>query len=247
MRYNEANIYKLVVIMKKNTIILILLLFSLISCNNHYNKIEITFLKSDIKDSIPIKYSLLKLSRKDSIIFNKNIIDQIVVGEKYIFDSLPNGEYILEYSNIKEDTIIKHINLKNSRIYQSKILFDSLPLEKYHKYVPINNLKSGESYKLFTWGGCMVRMESFYRISNEGNMYFMDSNVDKKRLLKKEEIKAFEKFEAGLYALREKGTCHSTGQMTYAFSKNNKKDTINEMTCNWNGYSLLMNKLYNSN
>lgn len=229
--------------MKKH-ILIFLLIFTLISCNKDYNKIEITFFKTDLSDSIPIEYSILKLSNKDSIIYSKKPIDDIYIGKKIIFDSLLNGEYIIEYSNIEQQSIVKHIKLKNNQTYQSKIIFDSLPLNNYYKIIPINNLKNGESYKLFTWGGCVARMESFYQISNNNNEYFFESNAVKNKLLKDEDIKAIEKFEAELYALRGKGGCHSTGKMTYSFTKNNKTDTINEFTCNWNTYRILMRKLH---
>nr|WP_294938616.1 hypothetical protein [uncultured Flavobacterium sp.] len=231
----------------EKAIVITLLIFSLFSCNNHYNKIEITFSKSDTNDTIPIKYSLFKLSNKDSVIYKKDIIDYIAINEKYVFDSLPNGEYILEYSDIKHDSFIKRINLKNNEVYRSKILFDSLPLKKYYKLIPINNLKNGESYKLRTWGGCIARMESFYQITNLNEKYLLDSNADSKRILTNNEINAIKKFEAELFALNGKGTCNSTGRMTYSISKDSKIDTLAEMTCNWNSYNLLMNKLYNSN
>jgi hypothetical protein len=228
----------------KNIILTLLLLFTLISCNNNTNKIEVTFLKTDLSDSHPIELSFLRLSNKDSIIYNKKTIERISVGKKIIFDSLPNGEYILEYSNIELQNIVKHIKLQNNQIYRSKIIYDSLPLNNYYKKIPINNLKNGESYKLFTWGGCVARMESFYQISNKNNEYFFESNAVKNKLLKDEDLKAIEKFEAELYALRGKGGCHSTGKMTYSFTKNNKTDTINEFACNWNTYRILMRKLH---
>jgi len=234
----------------KNTItktLLIFLVSTLLSCNNHHNKIEIIFFKSNVKDSPPIKYSFLKLSNKDSVIFKKKINDRITIGKKYVFDSLPTGQYILQYSDIKQDTFKKRINLKNNEVYRSKIIFDTLPLEKYYKYVPINNLKNGESYKLLTWGGCLARMESFYQITYLDNQYLLDSYLDTKRILTNDERTAIKKFEAELYALKGKGTCESTGQMTYSITKDKKTDTITEMTCNWNGYSLLMSKLYNGN
>ena len=222
-------------------------LITFISCKNNYNKIEITFSKSNIDDTIPIRYSFFKLSNKDLIIYNKNIIESILVDKKYVFDSLPNGEYLLEYSTIKQDTIIEKINLTNNKIYQSKILFDSLPLEKYYNNTPINNLRNGESYKLSTWGGCIARMESFYKITNLNNKYLLNSNVDIKRVLTDSEIAAIKKFEAELLALKGKGTCNSSGRMTYSISKGNNTDTLSEMTCNWNGYTSLMSKLYNKN
>lgn len=234
----------------KNAIIRILLIFfliTLISCNRSYNKIEIFFSKSDLKDTIPIKYSLFKLSNKDSVIFKKKIIEYITVDKKYVFDSLPNGEYILEYSDIKQDTFTKRINLRNNEVYKTKIIFDSLPLEKYYSLTPISNLRNGESYKLFTWGGCIAKIESFYKITNFKNKYLLDSNLDSEKILNDEEIKAIKKFEAELLALNGKGICNSTGQMTYSISKQNEIDTISEMTCNWNSYDLLMSKLYKKN
>ncbi|MFC4740469.1 hypothetical protein ACFO3U_10740 [Flavobacterium ponti] len=231
----------------KNAIIRTLQIFFLItfiSCNSSYNKIEIVFSKSDLKDTIPIKYSLFNLSNKDSVIYKKKIIEYIIVNKKYVFDSLPNGEYILEYSDIKQDTFTKKINLRNNEVYKTKIIFDSLSLEKYYSHTPINNLRNGESYKLFTWGGCIARMESFYKITNLNNKYLLDSNLDNQKILTKDEIKAINKFEAELLALKGKGICNSTGQMSYSISKQNKIDTISEMTCNWNSYNLLMSKLY---
>ncbi|KGO85462.1 hypothetical protein Q764_14065 [Flavobacterium suncheonense GH29-5 = DSM 17707] len=239
----------LVAIMKNAIIIAFLVFFltAFTSCNKAYNKIEITFSKSDVKDTIPIRYSLLKLLNEDSIIFEKKVIDDIKIGEKYVLDSLPNGNYILEYSDIKSDIHARKINLNNNSVYKSTIIYDSLPLEKYYKYAPLNNLKKGESYKLFTWGNSCARMESFYEIKNINGKYFLNSNVDNKRLLTDDEIKSIKKFEAELYALNGKGTCNSTARMDYVIIKGIKRDTIIEKTCNWKGYNLLMSKLYNSN
>ena len=40
--------------------------------------------------------------------------NKIKIGKKYVFDSLPNGQYVLQYTDIKQDTFTKRINLKNN-------------------------------------------------------------------------------------------------------------------------------------
>lgn len=230
--------------MKKYLLFLTLIMTIFISCEKNYNKIEVVFFKSDSRDTIPIRYSYFKLSNKDSIFYNKEIRHQIAVNKPFIFDSLPDGNYKLEYSTILNDTFTKSINLKNNQIYQSKIIFDSLPLQKYYKSVPINNLKNGESYKLLTWGGCVATMYSFYEIKNENDKYYFNSYSQTKKVLTVKNLEEIKKFEAQIYALNGKGGCNSTGQMTYTITTKTKVDTLKEMTCNWHGYQILMNELH---
>jgi len=220
-----------------------LIILTLISCKKSNNKIEIIFSKTDSRDSMPIRYSLFKLSSGDSVFYNKEIRYQIDLHKPYLFDSLPDGNYKLEYSNIINDTFIKNISLKDNQVYKSKIIFDSLSLQKYYKSVPINNLKNGESYKQYCWGGCVASMHSFYQIKNNDDIYYFNSYTEKNKKLTETDLKAIEKFEAEIYFLNGKGSCNSTGQMTYTFSKENKIDTLKEMTCNWHGYEILMGEL----
>jgi len=230
--------------MNKYFLFLILIISVLTSCKKSYNKIEIIFSKTNSRDSIPIRYSLFKLSKGDSIFYNKEIRHQINLNRLYLFDSLPDGDYKIEYSNITNDTFRKNISLKNNQIYKSEIIFDSLPLHKFYKSVPINNLKNGESYKQYSWGGCTSTMHSFYEIKNNNDKYYFNSYTEKNKKLTETDLKAIERFEAEIYFLNGKGSCNSTGQMVYTFSKKeNKIDTLREMTCNWHGYEILMREL----
>lgn len=229
--------------MKRYFLFFSLIILNLISCKKSNNKIEIIFSKTDSRDSTPIRYSLFKLSSGDSVFYNKEIRHQIDLNKSYLFDSLPDGDYKLEYSNITNDTFKKVISLSDNQIYKSKVIFDSLPIQKYYKSVPINNLKNGESYKQYSWGGCVASMHSYYQIKKNDDVYYFNSYNEKNKKLSQADLKAIEKFEAEIYFLNGKGTCGSTGQITYTFSKENKIDTLREMTCNWRGYELLMKYL----
>ncbi len=228
----------------KNVLLLLYCSITLIGCKKSYNKIDITFIKSESNDSIPIKYCLFKLSDKDTALFNKYILEQIIVNKHYVFDSLPDGKYVLEYSNLTQDTLTKVINLKNNLVYETRILYDSLPLEKYYNETPIHNLKEGEKYTFFRWGGSIARMESFYDVTKLDHKYYLNTYSDTMKLLNHNDIIAIKKFEAELLALNNKGFCRSSDQMTNTLSKGNQTDTIREMTCNWYGYESLMRKIY---
>jgi len=230
--------------MKHYFLFLILAISTLISCKKGNNKIDITFVKTDSRDSTQIRYSLFKLSTEDSVFYNKEIRHQIDLHKPYLFDRLPDGDYKLEYSNIINDTFRKIISLKGNQVYKSEIIFDSLPIHKYYKSVPINNLKNGESYKQYSWGGCVATMHSFYQIKRNNDQYYFSSYMKKNKKLTEANLKAIEKFEAEIYFLNGKGSCNSTSQITYTFLKENKIDTLKEMTCNWHGYEILMKELH---
>lgn len=229
--------------MKRYFLFFSLIILNLISCKKSNNKIEIIFSKTDSRDSMPIRYSIFKLSSGDSVFYNKEIRHQIDLNKSYLFDSLPDGDYKLEYSNITNDTFKKVISLSDNQIYKSKVIFDSLPIQKYYKSVPINNLKNGESYKQYSWGGCVASMHSYYQIKKNDDVYYFNSYNEKNKKLSQADLKEIEKFEAEIYFLNGRGTCNSTRQMTYTFSKENKTDTLKEMTCNWRGYEILMGEL----
>lgn len=219
-------------------------MFLMFGCKN-YNTIEVTFLKSNPKDTFSIKYNLFKLSNEDSVIFKNTVFQNIKVGEKLVFDSLPNGKYVLEYFDICGNQKQKKILLKNNN-YESKIIFDSLPVKKYLNKIPLNTLENGNSYKIVNWSSC-VRLESYYQITKLRDEYYLDSYGHKKRKLNEKELNAIRLFESELLALRNIGSCNSTGNTNYCIQKDNKMDTIIDRTCNWNGYNLLASELYNRN
>ena len=217
--------------MKKIILVALTTLF-IIGCNKTSNKLGIVLSKTNVLDSAKIKLVHLYLKNSDSIVYKIDRPTYFSFRDTIKLDSLRDGNYELDYLNIAGDKIKRDFSLNNGSVKFVNIIYDSLALMKIYTKVPINQIKEGESYTVDKRGGCVASMYSGH--------YFESVNITKK-LLDERQIKAIERFEAELLAIRGKGVCGGTGAMTYRVIKDrNVVDEIRDYTCDWNGYETMM-------
>ena len=232
----------------RKTTLIIVFISIIFGCNKkENNRIEIKIKRKDLNDSSAIKHFNFELSNQDKVLFKNKIVLNLKLEDLLSFDSLPNGQYNLKYNTIQNESINKKIILFNSKIHKEEIIYDDINYANYIKKTPINNLKNNQSYKLLRYGGCESREESFYIIKNLNGRLLFTTNLFKNKILDNKEIAAIQKFEAELMSLNGKGSCMSTGQMTYIITKEKFTDTLKEMTCNWYGYEKMIKQLIYAN
>lgn len=228
----------------KNTILILFILVLFVGCNKPSNKLTIVFSKTNPVDSVSTWIRFLQLKNQDSVVYKAFPLLRMSSGDTLKIDSLYNGDYILEFNNLIGERVRKNVSLNNNELKAVKIVFDSIPLDKFYSKIPFNHLKDNESYTIEGKGGCVATMYCHYIIEKQkGNYYFKSTNISN-RLLKSEEIKAIKKFESELFAIEGRDVCFGTGRMTYKVVKNGTEThSITDNTCNWSGWSNMMFKL----
>lgn len=231
----------------KNMKNIILILFALcfVSCNQPLNKLDIILSKGEIADSSYINMNFLCLKNKDSIIYKISKPVRFNYIDTLKFDSLSDGEYELKYVDIVGNTITNKFLLKDNFSKRIKIVCDSIASEPFLPKIPFNKIKDNESYRIEGKGGCIATMYCHYVIEKHNGDYYFENINQSKRLLTPQEIKAVQKFESELLAIKGKNLCISTGRMTYKIIHDGVEiDSIIDNTCgNWNGWSNLMSKV----
>jgi hypothetical protein len=214
-----------------------------VSCNKPSNKLDIILSKGEIVDSSYINMNFICLKNKDSIIYKITKPVRFNYIDTLKFDSLSDGEYELEYIDIVGNTIVNKFRLKDNISKSIRIVCDSIMSKSFYPIIPFNNLKDNESYTIERKGGCVATMFSYYKIFRSKNDYYYESLNIHKKLLKDEEIKNIQKFEAELLAINGKGTCGGTGRMTYKIIKNKMGRSITDHACNWHEFENMMSKV----
>jgi hypothetical protein len=230
--------------MKK--ILLIIFIFQLISCKKQVGSIDVIVAKSEITDSTSSRLFGLSLKNSDSTFYKFKGLNSFKFQDTIKIDSIPVGEYELEYLDIIGNKVSKSIEVKRGKPNVFKILTDSIDSRKFENEIPFSNLNDNSFYTVEKNGGCVVSLYGFYKISRIGSIYYIESsNLEKKKLSQKDII-AIIKFESELFAINGKEICSSTGRNIFTITTD-KVVSITDDTCNWNGWSNLFFKLNNTN
>jgi hypothetical protein len=225
----------------KKTLYIILLITSLLGCKEKRSNLSIVFSKIEKEDSTSISLNGLFLKNSDSTFFKLQRPNQINFKDTIEIDSVPLGDYKLEYIDIVGNKILKSIKI-NENHNEIKILTDSINTEKFKNQIPFINLKNNDYYSVEMKGGCVASFHGNYKVSLTNNIYYFESIGIKKRILNQSEIIAIKKFESELLAIQGKDICLSTGRKTFQIKGKVSKKIIDN-TCNWNGWSNLFSYL----
>jgi hypothetical protein len=200
-----------------------------------------TVSRSDSTISITNLYEI-RVKSADSILFAKDYY-RFSETDTLKLDSLSDGNYEIEYSDILGNRKIQKFNLNGGEKQVLDIVFDSIDIRNFIKEVPINTIKNWESYKVERKGGCIATMYGYYTVSKTNGSFYFDTPYRKARLLTRSQIKAVKKFEAELLAINGADVCISTGRMHYKIICNGKVTEITDNTCNWHGWEILMSQI----
>lgn len=206
---------------------------------------DIILSKIDLTDSLAIKINFLQLKNHNSVIYKVRLPMRFNYLDTLKFDNLSDGEYELEYLDIVGDTITNKFRLNDNVSKRIRIVYDSIASSNFLSEIPFNNLKDNGLYRIEGKGGSVASMYCYYTVKKQGQDYCFESVNTPKKLLTLQEIKAVQKFESELLAIKDKHICTSTGRMTYKIIQNGIEiDSIIDKTCgNWNGWSNLMSKV----
>lgn len=228
----------------KNTILILSSVLVLVGCKKSSSRLDIIISKRDVTDSAYINVDYLSIRNKDSVIYKTRTHQRFDFLDTISLNNLPDGEYELVYNNLIGEKVKRKVLLKNNELETVKIIFDSILSDKFYAKIPFNHLKDNESYTIEGKGGCGATMYCHYTIEKQKKSYYFKNENISNRLLKSEEIKAIKRFESELLAIENRNVCMSTGRMTYKITQNNLEHSIVDNTCNWNGWSNLMSKLF---
>lgn len=212
-----------------------LFLAMLYGCSKSSNKLTITFARVNPDDSSYFRFSHFKVRNDDSLIFQKSGLASYCRGSIVDFDSLPDGNYYLDYTDLFGKAITKSIRLSNQN-KTLKIITDSVHVSDYYNKTPIQLLKDDESYTINGQGGCVATLYTTYTVRKLINQYYLDTPRTKEHKLSQAGIDAIRQFEAELLAIERYELCQSTGSFTYKIVKNGQVlKSIDDRTCNWHG------------
>lgn len=222
--------------MKQFLIILSFLFLAILyGCSKPSNKLTVTFARVNPDDSSYFRFSHFKVRNDDTLIFKNKGLASYDAASIVVIDSLPDGNYYLEYTDLFGKAITKSVRVSNQHKIL-KIITDSVDVSGYYNKTPIQLLKDDESYTINGQGGCVTTMYTSYTVRKLDDKYYLDVPRKKGHKLSQAGFEAIRQFEAELLAIEGFELCQSTGAFTYTVEKNSKVlKTIKDRACNWNG------------
>lgn len=164
---------------------------------------------------------------------------------KVLFTDLPEGKYSIKVVSQFNQTKTKNIELgKNSCI----IIKTKQNLKKIKPTFLIRRIKNDDTLHIIhnVTGGSIDRVE--LKLVREKNIFYLlkyaNKEFESKKQMSKEDLEFISKTERELISNNFSSGCSVIE--TYTMHLNGKYFSVNDNSCEWNGFSKLINRFFNN-